>query len=380
MNRVTVLTVSAALLVPVSVALDTARPESAPAVAAPAAIMTPAFASSLAALGPDEMTTVIVTMRDKADLVATRRTRRRDRLVAVVKALRSEATTSQAGLRVRLRALMRAGQVAEFRPLWVLNAISVTATADAITQLAKRPDVQAIEPDAIDVIPATGPPEPNLTAVGAPAVWDAGSTGQGVVIASLDSGVDMSHPDLASRWRGGTNSWFDPYGEHVANPTDMTGHGTGTMGVMVGGDAEGASIGTAPGATWIAARVFDDRGRSTATAIHAAFQWLLDPDGDPNTADAPNVVNGSWSYGSGGTCNTAFRPDVQALDAAGIVSVFAAETSDRVGREASARRTIRSRSRSAPWTTPVRSTTTAVAGPPPAVSHPPRTRRSWHRA
>ncbi len=96
------------------------------------------------------------------------------------------------------------------------------------------------------------------------------------------------------------------------------------MGVIVGGDAGGTSIGMAPGARWIAARIFNDGGQSTATAIHAAFQWVLDPDGDPNTADAPNVVNNSWSYGYGSTCNLAFQPDVQALRAAGIVPVFAA--------------------------------------------------------
>jgi hypothetical protein len=58
------------------------------------------------------------------------------------------------------------------------------------------------------------------------------------------------------------------------------------------------------------------------TAIHEAFQWLLDPDGDPNTADAPAVVNGSWAYGVPG-CNLEFQPDVQALVAAGILPVFA---------------------------------------------------------
>ena len=144
-----------------------------------------------------------------------------------------------------------------------------------------------------------------------------------MVVANLDSGVDATHPDLAGRWRGGTDSWFDPYGEHPATPTDLTGHGTATMGIMVGGDAGGTSVGMAPGATWIAARIFNDSGMATATAIHAALQWVLDPDGNPATADAPQVVNNSWAYGSPG-CNLEFQPDLQALRAAGIVPVFAA--------------------------------------------------------
>ena len=57
-------------------------------------------------------------------------------------------------------------------------------------------------------------PEPNLTSLRVPEVWDRGDTGSGVVVATLDTGADVTHPELESRWRGGTNSWFDPYGQH----------------------------------------------------------------------------------------------------------------------------------------------------------------------
>ena len=154
-------------------------------------------------------------------------------------------------------------------------------------------------------------------------MWSLGDTGRGVVVASLDSGVDVNHPDLGPRWRGGTDSWFDPYGQHPTTPLDLTGHGTATMGVMVGGDAGGTTIGMAPGATWIAARIFNDSGSGTATAIHAALQWVLDPDGNPATDDAPDVLNNSWAYGSIG-CNLAFQLDLQSIRASGILPVFAA--------------------------------------------------------
>lgn len=54
------------------------------------------------------------------------------------------------------------------------------------------------------------PVEPNITALGAPGMWAAGQTGQGAVVAMLDTGVDTSNPDLAARWRGGTNSLVRP--------------------------------------------------------------------------------------------------------------------------------------------------------------------------
>ena len=63
--------------------------------------------------------------------------------------------------------------------------------------------------------------------------------------------------------------------------------------------------------------------RASASAVHAAFQWVLDPDGDADTADAPGVVNASWGEAAAG-CPTAFQPDLQALQKAGIAVVVAA--------------------------------------------------------
>jgi len=57
--------------------------------------------------------------------------------------------------------------------------------------------------------------------------------------------------------------------------------------------------------------------------IHRGFQWLLDPDGNPATADAPNVVNDSWTMSVGG-CNLDFQLDLRNLRAAGILPVFSA--------------------------------------------------------
>ncbi|MDX6571035.1 MAG: hypothetical protein QOC86_191, partial [Gaiellales bacterium] len=82
--------------------------------------------------------------------------------------------------------------------------------------------------------------------------------------------------------------------------------------------------GMAPDVRIIAARVFSDGGRSTTSAVHRVFEWVLDPDGDPRTDDAPSVVNGSWDEGQPGRCETDFNSDIAALRAAGIVPVFAA--------------------------------------------------------
>jgi hypothetical protein len=93
---------------------------------------------------------------------------------------------------------------------------------------------------------------------------------------------------------------------------------------MVGGDAGGTSIGMAPDARWIAVKIFNDRGTATSVGIHLGYQWLLDPDGNPATADSPNVVDNSWTSTSPGACSVEFQPDLRSLRAAGILPVFAA--------------------------------------------------------
>jgi len=278
--------------------------------------------SVMAAASSTQEISVIVYLNDRADLTPFRNLRRSERLKGVVSALQNKAEFFQRSLKSFLELRRGQGQVGTYKPFWIFNGFSITAAPGVIRELAARADVKRVEADAVDIVPAAMPPEPNLSLIGAPEVWNLGFYGQGVVVANLDSGVDNTHPDLANRWRGGSNSWYDPYAQH-ATPYDPTGHGTWTMGLMVGGDAGATSVGVAPGAQWIAAKIFNDSGGATATAIHQAFQWLLDPDGNPATADAPQVLNNSWAYGSPG-CNLAFQPDLQAVVSAGIVPVFAA--------------------------------------------------------
>ena len=196
-----------------------------------------------------------------------------------------------------------------------------------IQELAARDDVLSITPDTTDIVPAgsvdLAAPAGNLSAIHVPELWSLGDYGQNVVVASMDTGVDLAIAELSPRWRGGSNSWYDPYNQHPYTPIDVNGHGTWTMGVMVAADGSGTALGVAPQARWIAVKIFDDSGKATATAIHLGYQWLLDPDGNPATSDAPQVVNNSWSYGSPG-CNLEFQYDLKALRIVGILPVFSA--------------------------------------------------------
>ena len=294
-----------------------------------AAVVAPQLQRQLDAPGQDEMVKAIVVLKSQADLTGVRGLARKNRPGAAARILRARAGLTQRSLRSLLQLRQAQGLVSDIEPLWIVNAIAVTATPAVISELAAHQDVREIRPDVAVPAPqaaATATPAPaetNVARVNAPALWDLGYRGQGIVVANMDTGVDVTHPDLASRWRGGTNSWYDPNGEHPTTPTDVSGHGTWTMGVMVGGDAGGSSVGVAPDATWIAVKIFNDRGTATSTGIHQGFQWLLDPDGNPATADAPDVVNNSWAMSASG-CVLDFQPDLATLRAAGILPVFAA--------------------------------------------------------
>ncbi len=289
-----------------------------------AAVLDTELETELEARAPNEEVTVIIKLSDKLDPRQFRVRDRHQRNPEHVKALKRKAALTQAPFRRFLEG--RGGM--RVRELWAINGIAVKVRADAIRELAAKPGIEKISLDTILQAPVVSLgtaalPEWNLGAVQAPDLWALGYTGTGVVVASMDTGVDSSHPDLINKWRGGNNSWFDPHGEH-ATPYDMNGHGTQTMGIMVGGSIGGTAIGVAPDAQWAAVKLFSDAGQATYSDIHLAFQWLLDPDGDPNTPDAPDVVNASWGFAtSAGQCITEFNLDIEHLKAAAIAVVFA---------------------------------------------------------
>jgi bacillopeptidase F len=290
-----------------------------------AAAIAPDLAAELAARAPHDEIAVIVSLSDKLDSRLFKLADRSKRDTLLVKALKAKAEATQGAYRV----FLRNKGARQLHELWAINGIAATARVSVIRQLVSLPGIESIRLDSTLEAPVTSlgsaaPPEWNLNLVHAPELWSLGHSGAGVVVANMDTGVDAAHPDLAAQWRGGSNSWYDPHGEH-ATPYDGHGHGTQTMGVMVGGGAGGTAIGMAPDARWIAAKIFNDAGVASYSSIHLAFQWLLDPDGDMNTVDAPDVVNASWGLaGVAGLCITEFSADIEALKTAGISVAFAA--------------------------------------------------------
>ncbi|MEE8573663.1 MAG: S8 family serine peptidase, partial [Gemmatimonadota bacterium] len=245
--------------------------------------------------------------------------------------------------------------------LWVVPAVVADATPAAVQALASDPTVLRIYLDErlpVHLSPIAGSvADPSFTSqamrtIGADAVWDQGVTGEGTTIAFFDSGVDGTNAMVSSRWRGRHSNiraaWFDPF-IRTSVPQDLIGHGTqvavSAVGALETGDTlkittESALVasspidvvtGPAPRAEWIAARVFERFGGANYTrrsVLLQAFQWALDPDGNPATEDSPDVINNSWGLlpGTDGfdPCSDILYDAIDAAEAAGIAVLFAA--------------------------------------------------------
>ncbi len=265
-----------------------------------------------------------------------------------------------------LNALKTAG--AEYQSFWISNMIWVRGTTETIEMLAQRPDVAHLyanpavkleEPAQLDdaaSIQAVQNIEWNINLVNAPDLWAAGITGQGIVIGGQDTGYDWDHVGLINQYRGwnGANanhnySWHDAIhngggicGPDSVEPCDDHGHGTHTMGTMVGNDLpptdpnwpDGATnaVGMAPGARWIGCRNMN-QGVGTPATYAECYQWFIAPTDlngqNPDPTKAPHVINNSWAcpVSEGCTDPNVLLTIVDNVRAAGIVTAHSASNS-----------------------------------------------------
>jgi flagellar hook assembly protein FlgD len=155
-----------------------------------------------------------------------------------------------------------------------------TVDADRVRdRLASRPDVTSVgvahrrwftaEPDD----PRFPEQRTYLSAMGLPAAWDRGATGQpSVRIAIVDSGVDLRHPDLAGKVVGTYNAVVGG-----ADVRDVVGHGTGTASVAAARTNDGVGIaGAGRDTSLLAVKVADVTGRIFTDDLAKGIVWAVD--------------------------------------------------------------------------------------------------------
>lgn len=326
--------------------------------------------AQIAKIAPEVLATAVggaeadalVVLEEQADLsgveeLSDPEARRR----AVYDRLRTTALHSQAGLR---RALESEGVA--YRSFYVVNMIALKGDRELLTRLAARREVARIaanprvrqrfpKPASDGLGPqATTDVEWNVAQVRADDVWALGYAGEGVVVAGQDTGYDWDHPALVDQYRGSDGitvthdyNWHDAIHENDPNtsaynpcgfdldaPCDDIGHGTHTMGTIVGDDGNGNQIGVAPGAEWIGCRNMEE-GWGTPASYAECFEFFLAPypvegdpfrDGEPGLA--PDVINNSWTCPPREGCDwETLQTVVETVRAAGIMVVASAGNS-----------------------------------------------------
>jgi len=192
------------------------------------------------------------------------------------------------------------GAIRVLERYWLLNVLRVQGKPKDLKKVGRKKYVRKVARGGqVRIIdPETGAmiwPEDvvlpwNLTAVEAPACWNDGFDGTGVVVGHLDTGADLDHPALAGKFAG---YWLDAI-KGEPTPYDDHGHGTHTLGVMIGGDGDGPSpydIGVAPGARWVGAKVLDSEGAGSYAQCLAGLEFMA----ELKTEIDLRVVCGSWS-------------------------------------------------------------------------------------
>ncbi|WP_261991366.1 S8 family serine peptidase [Streptomyces sp. OR43] len=329
---------AAALTLAMGVPLLVAVPASAGPAPTPAAqLLGKADTEVVRQLDKKDTTTFWVQLGSKADTSAAKLAKTRvGRDKALIAAKKRHAATTQAGIEDLVK---QAG--AHSTSYWISNTLKVTGDKALAQKIAARPEVASIAADKLLQLPEELPAEQeptvngvewNLDSINAPKVWDElGINGSGMVVANIDTGVDYQHSTLMNKYRGlkadGTYqheyNWFDATASCPGDaPCDDHGHGTHTMGTMVGDDHDGNRIGVAPGARWIAAKACTPTG-CPQDALMAAGQWILAPTDrggqNPRPDLAPDVVNNSWGAD---IIDTWYKDMVQAWTDAGIFPAF----------------------------------------------------------
>lgn len=182
---------------------------------------------------------------------------------------------------------------------WIANAIRVEADPAKLDRLAAIPGVSHIEPDltvtindpvaeiASTIDPAfISQPESAYAAVWsadfieAPSVWKSGNDGSGVTIAVIDTGIDGSHPAFGGR----VTKFADFVAGQNETAYDDHGHGTHCAGTAAGGTVTtgefDVTLGIAPGANLMGAKVLNSEGNGPTSAILNGIQWAVENGAD----------------------------------------------------------------------------------------------------
>jgi subtilisin family serine protease len=230
---------------------------------------------------------------------------------------------------IRDRVLKRLGSGNGFVPAARWDAVAAMpglVTALGLRRLSSDPEVSRIDLDT----GGRATDNESLPLIGGDIAHSQGLTGKGVTVAVLDSGVDETHPDLASSLVA-EHCFVVPNGcpngsaeqDCPGSARDDNGHGTNVAGIIAS-DGTISPVGVVPDASLVAVRVLESTGRfQTSSQVISALNWIA--------LNHPEVRVVNMSLGTtqlfAGTCDgasavtLAFASVVSTLRARGVTVV-----------------------------------------------------------
>lgn len=244
-------------------------------------------------------------------------TARAERLIITYKTAgmqRSHAAQVQKQVQNKIEALPSARILKQIRG----GAVVQTSAGDkkqVIAQLKQQAGVRSVEVDRKLKLLAGTPNDTywsslwGMSKIGLPAAWDS-STGSGMIVAVIDTGVETSHPDLSGQmWvnsgevpgngidddhdgivddvYGADFTKRDSQNRPLGNPADQNGHGTHVSGTIAATRDNNIGVaGVAPGAKIMALRFMDANGAGYTSDAILAIDYAI--------AHGAKILNNSW--------------------------------------------------------------------------------------
>lgn len=285
--------------------------------------------------GEDELIRINIIMEAQYDQFELRRKSdgfldKEEKRDFVIKELKNYSKYNQTGVTSVLKDYAQRGKVENVKQYWIFDGVNCYATAEVINELSTRSDIEIIGFDREQcLIPANEIPTEadntreitsNITKVNADDVWDLGYTGEGVIVAVIDTGVNYNHSDVSDHmWDNPDypNHGFDFY-NNDNNPMDDMGHGTHCAGTVAGDGTGGSQTGAAPDATIMAVKVLNSSGNGSISNICDGIEFAVE--------QGAHVISMSLGfYGGGSTAERIqFRNTMIGVLEAGVVGSIAA--------------------------------------------------------
>ena len=242
-------------------------------------------------------------------------------------------------------------RVGKMHAFWINNVIKAELSLDTLLSLASRSDVDHVELSqqadqhswlhgahgamrseierngsmgAGQGRPVPGNATWSVKRIGAPLLWQRGLTGEDVVVAVLDSGVNYHHPDLADHmWDGAEEFPLHGYDfeRDDQDPIDDNGHGTSCAGIIAGNGRCGVATGVAPEASIMAVRI-----GATEASCWKGMQFALEHGAHIINMSVAWLRPGNPSYG-------AWRRACETVLAAGVLHATSAGNSGADGAQ-----------------------------------------------